>query len=95
MCIRDRFKDIPALQSITAESAHRLVQSLDLRYAGATTAATSGGSGGGRPVIASVTTWDDRTTDENGPSKADYSSSDVDIYGTVAQGFRYGKKKDI
>ena len=66
-----------------------------MRYAAGANAATSGGSGGGRPVIASVTTWDDRTTDENGPSKADYSTSDVDIYGTVAQGFRYGSKNDI
>ena len=70
------FKDLPSLTSITAESAHRLVQALDLRYAQLTSAASS------RVVVAPVLSWDDRS------SASDYTTGSVNIYGTGT--FRYG-----
>ena len=70
------FKDLPSLTSITAESVHRLVQSLDLRYAGLTSSASA------RPVIAPVLDWDDRS------GYSDFTTGDVNIYGTGS--YRFG-----
>jgi len=70
------FKDLPSLTSITAETVHRLVQALDLRYAGATAAS------GSRVAVAPVVSWDDRS------SAPDYTTGDVNIYGSGS--FRFG-----
>ncbi len=70
------FADIPAMTSVTAEAVHRLVQSLDLRYAQSTTASTS------RVVVAPVLSWDSRA------GANEYTTSEVNIYGTGS--FRYG-----
>jgi hypothetical protein len=70
------FADVPAMTSVTAEAVHRLVQSLDLRYAQSTTAASA------RIAVASVATWDSRA------GLNEYTSTDLDIYGSGS--YRYG-----
>lgn len=74
------FADIPSLTSITAETVHRLVQCLDLRYAAATTASTT------RVAVAPVLNWDVRK------GANDYAT-DVDVYGTGS--FRVGDNASI
>ena len=64
------YKEVPAMTSVTAEACHRLVQALDLRYAGGTQALAT------RPVIAPVVSWDSRN------SASDHTTGDVNIYGT-------------
>ena len=71
------FKEIPSMTSVTAEACHRLVQALDLRYAG-----TNNQSSATRPSVAPVVSWDSR----NGA--ADHTTGNVDIYGAGA--FRRG-----
>ena len=66
------FKEIPSMTSVTAEACHRLVQSLDLRYAGTTTSSAS------RPEVAPVISWDSRS------GASDYTTGDVNIYGSGA-----------
>jgi hypothetical protein len=70
------FADIPAMTSVTAEAVHRLVQSLDLRYAQSTTASTA------RLAVAPVLSWDSRA------GANEYTTSNVDIYGSGS--YRYG-----
>ena len=70
------FKDLPSLTSITAETIHRLVQALDLRYAGSTSASAS------RVAVSPVLSWDDRA------AAADHTTGDVNIYGSGS--FRFG-----
>jgi hypothetical protein len=70
------FADVPAMTSITAESVHRLVQCLDLRYAQSTSASTT------RIAISPVLSWDNRA------GSNEYSTSDINIYGTGS--YRYG-----
>lgn len=70
------FKEVPSMTSVTAEACHRLVQSLDLRYAGSTSSSTT------IPVIAPVVSWDARS------GYSDHTTSDVSIYGTGS--FRRG-----
>ena len=68
------FKDIPALQSVTAETLHRFVQALDLRYIednGSTVTRSTG-----RVFVAPVTSWDGRTAQ----SGLDYSTTSSDLY---------------
>ena len=63
------FKEVPSMTSVTAEACHRLVQALDLRYAGPTASAAD------RPVIAPVVSWDART------GHADHTTSNINVYG--------------
>ena len=72
------FKDIPSLSSMTAETIHRLVQSLDLRYVvdnGSTTTISTG-----RVAIAPVTTWDSRILNSGEKGDEHSSSSALDLY---------------
>jgi hypothetical protein len=70
------FKEVPSMTSVTAEACHRLVQSLDLSYAGATASANV------TPIIAPIVSWDARD------GYSDHTTSNVDIYGTGS--FRRG-----
>jgi len=70
------FKEVPALTSITAESVHRLVQALDLRYAQSTSAAST------RVKVSPAPVWDARV------GLNEIVSSSIDIYGTGS--FRFG-----
>ena len=76
------FKDIPAMYSMTAEAVHRLVQALDLRYAGSTAPST-------RVKIAPVVSWDDR----DGTEEYTSTVSSFDIYGSGL--FRIGENKNV
>jgi hypothetical protein len=58
------------MTSVTAEACHRLVQALDLSYAGPTSSANT------TPVIAPVVSWDSRS------SYSDHTTSNVNIYGS-------------
>ena len=64
------FKEVPSMTSVTAEACHRLVQSLDLSYAGPTSSANA------TPVIAPVVSWDSRS------SYSDHTTSNVNVYGS-------------
>ena len=66
------FKEVPSMTSVTAEACHRLVQALDLRYAGTTTSSAS------RPEVSPVISWDSRS------GASDYTTGDVNIYGSGA-----------
>ena len=68
------FKDIPALQSVTAETVHRLVQALDLRYVIDTGSATSASTD--RVFVAPVASWDGRSSQ----SALGYTSTSSDLY---------------
>ncbi len=70
------FKEVPAMTSVTAESVHRLVESLDLRYAEAAAASSS------RVAVAPVVSWDSRSA-VSGFS----TSTALDIYGTGTSRF--------
>ena len=63
------FAEIPSMTSITAETVHRLVQSLDLRYAQATSASSS------RLSVSPVVGWDYRKVLSG-------FETDVSIYGS-------------
>ena len=70
------FKEVPSMTSVTAEACHRLVQALELSYAGPTSSANV------IPVIAPVVSWDARS------SYSDHTTSNVSIYGSGS--FRRG-----
>jgi hypothetical protein len=74
------FAEVPSLTSITAEAAHRLVQCLDLRYAGSTSASTD------RVAVAPVLGWDVRK------GANDYNT-DVNVYGSGS--YRIGANSSI
>ena len=83
------YKDIPSLYSVTAESVHRLVQALDLRYiTSSNTMATTGGGpdNSGRVFIAPVSPWDSRRT----LASLGYTS-DSASYNVYSTGFRFGR----
>ena len=71
------FKDIPALQSVTAETVHRLVQALDLRYVLDTGSSTSASTD--RVFVAPVTSWDTRSSQ----SALGYTSTSSDLYSST------------
>jgi hypothetical protein len=83
------FKDIPSLYSVTAESVHRLVQALDLRYiTSSNTMATTGGGpdNSGRVFIAPVAPWDSRTSQ----SALGYTSSSTS-FNVYSSSIRFGR----
>jgi hypothetical protein len=81
-------KDIPSLYSVTAESVHRLVQSLDLRYISSSNSMMTSGGGpdnSGRVFVAPVVSWDSRTSS----SSLGYTSSDS--YTVYSTDIRFGR----
>ena len=70
------FKDIPALQSVTAETIHRLVQALDLRYVIDTGSFSASAD---RVSVAPVASWDGRASQ----SALGYTSSNIDLYSST------------
>jgi len=82
------YKDVPSLYSVTAESVHRLVQALDLRYITSSNAmATTGGGpdNSGRVFVAPVSPWDAR----NSLTSLGYTSSTS--YSVYSTGIRFGR----
>jgi len=73
------FHEVPALTSITAEAAHRLVHALDLCYVKSTSVTTT------NVKVAPVTAWDERS----GKTSFDDISTTFRIYGTSGNAYRY------